>query len=147
MERDAEQYLRHDLALLLDVLTGTDIREIEVQDGQLSVRLRRTVLAGELSTSHLDERTESPEAATEERSTFITAPCVGTFYRAGDPTASPLAGEGSEVAVGAVVGIIEALGALTEVTAGEAGTVTRVLATDGHSVEYGQPLFELTLDG
>jgi len=60
---------------------------------------------------------------------------------------SSLVGEGSHVEPDNVVGIIEALQVLTDVRSGVSGTVTRVLETDGHPVEYGQPLFEVTLDG
>jgi acetyl-CoA carboxylase biotin carboxyl carrier protein len=69
---------------------------------------------------------------------------VGTFYRAGKPGVPPLVTEGSQVEDDTVVGIIEALHELTDVEAGCRGIVSKVFATDGQPVEYGQPLFEVS---
>jgi acetyl-CoA carboxylase biotin carboxyl carrier protein len=77
----------------------------------------------------------------------IVAPMVGTFYRAAEPDSPPLAEEGTEVAETTIVGIIESLQVLNPVQAGHTGRVTRVLATDGQPVEYGQPIFEVTPSG
>jgi acetyl-CoA carboxylase biotin carboxyl carrier protein len=143
---DAEQYLRSGLRGLLDVLQSSDVREVEIQEGELTVRLSRAVAGRESEGVAGDTAQKSVELlATEER--FVVSPMVGTFYRAGEPGAPVLATEGSFVEDDTVVGIIEALGALTEVQAGLPGTITAVLATDGHAVEYGQTLFEVSSDG
>jgi acetyl-CoA carboxylase biotin carboxyl carrier protein len=77
----------------------------------------------------------------------VRASIVGTFYRAGKPGMAPLVSEGLHVQDSTVIGIIEALQVLTDVEAGNSGTVTSVLATDGQPVEYNQPLLEIQLDG
>jgi acetyl-CoA carboxylase biotin carboxyl carrier protein len=77
----------------------------------------------------------------------VVAPIVGTFYRADPPDGEPLVAEGSRVEDDTVVAIIDALQVPTPVEAGCAGVVTRVMASDGEAVEYGQPLFEVALDG
>ena len=141
---DVDSYLKNELAALLDVVRCTDIRELEIQQGEISVRLHRSEILE-----------SSPDGSSfEDTATIgtlpvhsVVAPLVGTFYRAGKPGMSPLVGEGSHVEPDTVVGIIEALQVLTDVRSGVSGTVTRVLETEGHPVEYGQPLFEVTLDG
>ena len=74
---------------------------------------------------------------------LITAPMVGTFYRAPAPGAAPFVREGDVVQPGQQVGIVEAMKLMNAVTAELAGEVVAVLADDGAPVEYGQPLVRL----
>ena len=141
---NVEDYLRERLVDLLNVVEGTDIREIEVQDGDLSVRMRRSTDGAAAVPTVLSE--ESELQPTVPATAYVVAPLVGTFYSAGKPGMSPLVSEGNHVEEDTVVGIIEALHVLTDITAGMCGTVFRVLASDGHAVEYGQPLIEIRLD-
>jgi acetyl-CoA carboxylase biotin carboxyl carrier protein len=140
---DLESYLKNDLAALLEAVRCRDVEELEVQRGEVSVRLHRSGSA----VSEPASEQENPEVgAAAPLVHFVAAPLVGTFYRAGKPGQSPMVEEGSHVEQDTVVGIIEALQVLTDVSAGVKGVVTRVLETDGHPVEYGQALFEVTLD-
>ena len=68
---------------------------------------------------------------------------VGTFYRAPEPGAAPFVTVGDLVRPGQVVGIVEAMKLMNEVTAERAGRVTEVLVDDGRPVEYDQPLVAL----
>ncbi|HUY45964.1 MAG TPA: biotin/lipoyl-containing protein [Streptosporangiaceae bacterium] len=89
-----------------------------------------------------------PEAAgavgEDSGRTLITAPMVGTFYRAPSPGGEPLVKPGDVVAPGQTVGIVEAMKLMNSVTAECAGQVMEVLAEDGAPVEFGQPLLALT---
>jgi acetyl-CoA carboxylase biotin carboxyl carrier protein len=140
---DLESYLKNDLAALLDAMRCRDVQELEVQRGEMSVRLHRSGFSG---TDIDADQANDVREVTSPTVQFVAAPLVGTFYRAAKPGQSPLVAEGSHVEHDTVVGIIEALQVLTDVTAGVKGVVTRVLETDGHPVEYGQALFEVTLD-
>ncbi|MGI8589225.1 MAG: acetyl-CoA carboxylase biotin carboxyl carrier protein [Chloroflexia bacterium] len=71
---------------------------------------------------------------------FISSPMVGTFYAASEPTAPPYVLDGDAVAVGQVVGIIEAMKMYNPIESELAGRVARILVRDGQGVEYGQPL-------
>ncbi|WP_435233829.1 acetyl-CoA carboxylase biotin carboxyl carrier protein [Micromonospora aurantiaca (nom. illeg.)] len=73
----------------------------------------------------------------------VRSPVVGTFYRAPEPGAMPFIAVGDMVRPGQVVGIVEAMKLMNEVTAGQAGRVVEVLVDDGKPVEYDQPLIAL----
>ncbi len=139
-------YIAETLPRVLELLQQSDVRELELHEGEVRVRLHR-VAAPELESlaPALGELEGVP--VEEPEITEIRSPLVGTFYRAGKPGMPPLVSEGSYVENDSVVGIIEALQILTEVEAGCVGTVTKVLVTDGQPVEYGQLLFEVTTSG
>ncbi|WP_433533551.1 acetyl-CoA carboxylase biotin carboxyl carrier protein [Micromonospora sp. CA-263727] len=75
--------------------------------------------------------------------TAVRSPMVGTFYRAAEPGATPFVSVGDPVRPGQVVGIVEAMKLLNEITADRAGRVAEVLVADGQPVEYDQPLVAL----
>ena len=79
----------------------------------------------------------------ENIGTAIKAPIVGTFYRAPAEDAEPFVQEGQKVKKGDVVGIIEAMKLMNEITATEDGVVLSVEAKDGEMVEYGEVLVNL----
>ena len=71
----------------------------------------------------------------------VTAPMVGTFYRASSPSASPYAEVGDKISVGQTVCIIEAMKLMNDLPSEVAGRVVKVCADNGATVEYGQQLF------
>ena len=78
----------------------------------------------------------------------VTAPLVGTFYRAGEPGARPFVEVGDVVQAGQQLAIVEAMKLMNVVEADKAGRVAEILVADGESVEYAQPLILLEpLDG
>lgn len=142
---EGTEYIRRALPELLQVLQGSDVRELHIADGSVQIRIHRASPA-EGTEPAITDMVAEPELllpAIEQ----VTSPLVGTFYRAAQPGAPPLVAEGSAIAEDTVVGIIEALQVLTEVEAGCRGVVSKVLATDGHAVQYGQPLFEVVAGG
>jgi acetyl-CoA carboxylase biotin carboxyl carrier protein len=74
----------------------------------------------------------------------IAAPVVGTFYRSPAPGSPPFVGVGDVVEPGQVIGIVEAMKLMNQVTADQPGRVVEVLVADGEAVEYEQPLIALT---
>ena len=80
-----------------------------------------------------------PGAATRD----VTAPLLGTFYRAPKPGAPPFVEVGSRVEEDSIIGIIEVMKLMNTVRAGTRGTVTDILAADGVLVEYGQTLLRI----
>ena len=128
---------------LATVMRQSSITELDLDLGDVSVRLRRPVPdhdgGGELSrdTQPLDSR----EPAAPE--ILITAPMIGTFYAAATPGAQPFVVEGDEVYVGQTIGIIEAMKIMNEIAADRAGVVEAIFVGNGQPVEYGSPLMRL----
>ncbi|GIX53600.1 acetyl-CoA carboxylase biotin carboxyl carrier protein subunit [Sphaerotilus sp. FB-3] len=83
----------------------------------------------------------APAAAAEISGKVVKSPMVGTFYRASNPGAKPLADVGAAVKKGQALCIIEAMKIMNEIESEFDGTITKVLAENGQAVEYGQPLF------
>ncbi|HEY2668955.1 MAG TPA: acetyl-CoA carboxylase biotin carboxyl carrier protein [Rugosimonospora sp.] len=73
----------------------------------------------------------------------IVSPMVGTFYRAAEPGATPFVTVGDLIEPGRVIGVVEAMKLMNEITAGHAGRVLDVLVDDGQPVEFGQALIAL----
>jgi acetyl-CoA carboxylase biotin carboxyl carrier protein len=71
----------------------------------------------------------------------ISAPMVGTFYRAPKPNAPPFVSEGDQVETGQIVCILEAMKLFNEIPSDVEGRIARVLVENGTPVEFGQPLF------
>lgn len=143
---DADQFVSNDLPRILDTLRGSDIRELELSEGELRLRLRRSApMEGDVAEVAEIEEVELFDL--EPAEVEISAPLVGTFYSAANPGDPPFVGEGTNVDEHTVVGIIEALHVLTEIEAGYRGTISTVLATDGQAVEYGQALFQVVPNG
>jgi len=84
-------------------------------------------------------------AAAPERVHLITAPIVGTFYRASNPDAEPFVKIGDVVEKGATLCIVEAMKLMNEIECDVAGTVMAVHPQNGQPVEYGEKLFTIQL--
>lgn len=76
----------------------------------------------------------------------ITAPMVGTFYRAATPGQPPLVQMGDRIEVGQAIGVVAAMNLTNELKAKFAGEVIEILVTDGETVEFGQPLMRVRED-
>lgn len=81
------------------------------------------------------------------RGECVRSPLVGTFYRAPEPGAAPFVNEGDSVNAGDVVGIVEAMKLMNDITAPIAGRVVHIGVEDGKSVEYDQVLLVIVPDG
>ncbi|MCK2221098.1 hypothetical protein MF672_045950 [Actinomadura sp. ATCC 31491] len=89
----------------------------------------------------------SPAAPAAGAADHIGAVSVGVFYRAPEPGAEPFVREGSVVAAGQQVAIVEAMKLMIPVTATRACRIVRALVEDGSAVEFDQPLFEIAAAG
>ncbi|HEY1314526.1 MAG TPA: acetyl-CoA carboxylase biotin carboxyl carrier protein, partial [Steroidobacteraceae bacterium] len=71
----------------------------------------------------------------------VTSPMVGTYYSAASPGSKPFVEIGTEIKVGQILCIIEAMKMMNQIESDKAGRVTAMLAKNGEPVEFGQPLF------
>ena len=147
---------------LIELVEDTGVAEIEIHEGEESVRITRThqpVAGGGApmfygappvaapATAELAPTAAAPAdaapAAPELDGHVVKSPMVGTFYRSSSPEAAPFAEEGKNIAVGETICIIEAMKMLNQIECDHAGTVKSVLVENGQPVEFGQPLFPI----
>lgn len=138
---------------LIDLLEESGVNEIEIHEGEESVRIARAAPAPQgyfAPPMQAQAPTAAPVAgadttdvmvATDAPGHKVTSPMVGTFYRAPSPGARPFVEIGSAVEIGDTLCIIEAMKMLNPIEADKAGTIRDALVENGDPVEYGQPLF------
>ncbi len=138
---------------LIELLEASDIAEIEIHEGEESVRISRhgtlppapaaaapvAVAAAPAAPPPAAEAEETKEPELEGH--IIHSPMVGTFYRAPNPGAKPFVTEGQSVKAGDTLCIIEAMKILNQIESDKTGVVKRILVENGQPVEYNQPLF------
>ena len=140
---------------LIELLEASDVSEIEIHEGEESVRISRqgaglapvaavaapVALGQAAAPSPAAPAPESPAAEPEPPKHTVNSPMVGTFYRAPSPGAKPFVETGQKVAAGDTLCIIEAMKILNQIEADKSGIVTKALVENGEPVEYNQPLF------
>jgi acetyl-CoA carboxylase biotin carboxyl carrier protein len=127
---------------LAAVMRQSSITELDLDLGDVSVRLRRPTSNHDGAETRLETDSPAP-AKPDPPEVLITAPMIGTFYAAATPGAQPFVAEGDEVYVGQTIGIIEAMKIMNEIAADRAGIVEEILVGNGQPVEYGSPLMRL----
>ena len=139
---------------LIELIEESDIAEIEIHEGEESVRISRQgnhppVVAAAAPPTVAAAPAAAPVTAAEEAAAAepeisghaIASPMVGTFYRAPSPNSKPFTEEGQKVVKGETLCIIEAMKILNQIEADRSGIVKRILVENGQPVEYNQPLF------
>jgi acetyl-CoA carboxylase biotin carboxyl carrier protein len=127
---------------LAAVMRQSSITELDLDLGDVSVRLRRPTSNHNGGERRLENQSSAPTEP-DPPEVLITAPMIGTFYAAATPGAQPFVAEGDEVYVGQTIGIIEAMKIMNEIAADRAGVVEAILVGNGQPVEYGSPLMRL----
>jgi acetyl-CoA carboxylase biotin carboxyl carrier protein len=143
---------------LIELLEESGLTELEVNEGEESVRLSRQVTGQ--PTMHIPVAPQqaplpAPTPATEQAATAseplppaepvitghtVNAPMVGTLYTAPSPGAKDFVSVGQHVNAGDTICIIEAMKMFNEIEADKSGTVTSFLMENGQPVEFGQPI-------
>ncbi len=137
---------------LIELLETSGIAELEIKEGEESVRISRqpaTVvqsvapLATPLAAAPVTATTAPPVAnAGEDMSGHqVKSPMVGTFYGAASPTSGQFVTQGQQVNVGDTLCIIEAMKMMNQIEADKAGTIRSILVENGSPVEFDQVLF------
>jgi len=139
---------------LIELLEESDLSEIEVQEGEESVRISRhgkavqAVMGAPQMYPAPAAAVPAPAAAGSEpaaapvpKGHTVTSPIVGSFYRSPAPGSPPFVEVGQRVNSGDTLCIIEAMKMLNQIESDKAGVVAAILVENGQPVEYGQPLF------
>ncbi len=135
---------------LIELLEESGIAEIEIHEGEESVRITRNAVAAAPVAIAAAPVAPIAAAAPIEAATpaeekieghVLNSPMVGSFYRAPSPGAASFVDVGSKVSVGDTLCIIEAMKLLNQIEADKGGTIKAILVENGQPVEYNQPLF------
>ncbi|APZ44042.1 acetyl-CoA carboxylase biotin carboxyl carrier protein [Acidihalobacter ferrooxydans] len=138
---------------LIELLESSGIAEIEIKEGEESVRISRSSSApapmayaappppAVAPAAPVAPAPSAPTADTLPAGHRVTSPMVGTFYRASTPGAKPFVDIGQSVEVGDTLCIIEAMKMLNQIEADHAGVIKAILVENAQPVEYGEPLF------
>jgi acetyl-CoA carboxylase biotin carboxyl carrier protein len=144
---------------LIELLEESNIGEIEIKEGEESVRISRhgnqpaapvtyaaPAPAAPAPVAPADEAApQSPApAAAPVADNAVLSPMVGTFYRAPSPDAASFVEVGQTVRVGDVLCIVEAMKMMNQIEADRAGTVTAIHVENGDAVEFDQPLISIS---
>ena len=134
-----------EIKALLELLKDTDVTELQVEKEGSKVKIRRGRFYTSVELPPAEQPAAAPqikhEEAEKERLITITAPLVGTFYRAPTPEAVPFVELGSIVKKGQVLCIVEAMKLMNEIESEIEGQIVKILVENGQPVEYGEPLF------
>ena len=153
--------MRIDSALvreLAELLSSNDLNEIEVEDGDRKIKVRRDApqafvaaapqqMAAAPAAAPAAHPAVAPQAAAAPEQDVggeaVKSPMVGTAYLSSEPGAKPFVSVGDSVKAGDTLLIVEAMKVMNPITSPKAGTVKAINVSDGQPVEFDQPLVVL----
>ncbi len=136
---------------LIDLMKEHDLAELELQQGDVRVQLRRGGAEAPVAMVAAPAMQPAPQPApatpaAEDKNTgmvVVKSPMVGTFYAAPDPESPPFVKVGDHIGPETTVCIVEAMKVFNQIPAELSGRIVAVLAENGAPVEFGQPLFRV----
>ena len=148
---------------LIELLEESDIAEIEIREGEESVRISRSSSATPVATpviqtamavpppaaealpdSAVAEGEKKPAQSPSPSGHVVKSPMVGTFYRSPSPSSAPYVEIGSQVNLGDRLCLIEAMKMMNEIEADTSGVIEAFLVEDGEPIEFDQPLIRIS---
>ena len=156
---------------LIELLQKYDIGELEIKEGEESVRISNkqaapvamapthmthmpivssaipaSTTADAFKTVEMNSAENKSASAPVEKGHVIQSPMVGTFYRAPSPDSLPFVEVGQQVKRGDVVCIVEAMKMMNQIEADKSGVVEKIFIEDGEPVEFNQSLFSIATE-
>ena len=140
---------------LADILTDTGLTEIEVEQGDLKIRVAREITVAPQQMTYASPAPSAPQASAAtapagaaappaeevpQRGEIVKSPMVGTIYLQPQPGSPSFIKVGDTVSAGQTLLIVEAMKTMNPSPAPNAGVVLQILVEDGQPVEFGEPL-------
>lgn len=137
---------------LIELLEESDIGELEIKEGEESVRISRNMGATVVTAAPVAAApiaaapvaaapaAEAPAAAPAISGHTVNSPMVGTFYGSPSPSSPTFVTVGQSVKQGDVICIVEAMKMMNQIEADKSGVIEAILVEDGEPVEFDQPL-------
>ena len=139
---------------LMELLEDSGIAEIEVKEGEESIKLSRNISSPAPTTQQIipqpvqapvsqvaDNTPKGVESPVGEKRNTVNSPMVGTFYASASPESKPLVSVGQIVKKGDTLCILEAMKMMNQVQAEQDGKILEILVNNAEPVEFDQPLF------
>ncbi|MES9858676.1 MAG: acetyl-CoA carboxylase biotin carboxyl carrier protein [Sedimenticola sp.] len=133
---------------LIELVEASDIAEIEIHEGEESVRICRSSAVVYAAPAPVAAAAPAPTAAAPEKEAEevisghqVKSPMVGTYYAAANPGTKPFITEGQRVSAGDTLCIIEAMKILNQIESDKSGVIKKILVENGQPVEYNEPMF------
>ena len=147
----------HKVKKLIELLEESNIGEIEIKEGEDSVRISRQshqppamtyaapppMAAAAPAPAAPESQAAESAVAAPSSDNAVLSPMVGTFYRSPGPEAPSFVEVGQTIRVGDVLCIVEAMKMMNQIEADRAGTVTAIHVDNGEAVEFDQPLISI----
>jgi len=151
---DEQKQMRIDAGLvreLAELLSANELSEIEVEDGDRKIRVRRELTVAAAPVQHVvaapaaapalaAAAPEAPAAAPEPSGEIVRSPMVGTCYLAAEPGAKQFSIVGDTVKEGDTLLIVEAMKVMNPITAPRGGRIAQLMVSNAQPVEFDQPL-------
>jgi acetyl-CoA carboxylase biotin carboxyl carrier protein len=131
---------------LAELMTEHGLTKLDLKLGPVMIRMRSGTDSDGPPTATVSSTPISPAISPTtpmEEGFLVTAPMIGTYYSAPAPGEAPFVQVGDRVEVGQVIGIIEAMKIMNEISADRSGMVKELLVSNAQAVEYGSPLMRL----
>lgn len=137
---------------LIELLEESNIAEIEIQEGEESVRISRNISGAQVQYAPAPVAVAAapapapaapvtaPVAEAAPAGHAVKSPMVGTFYRSPSPGSKAFIAVGQQVKKGDTICIVEAMKMMNQIEADKDGTIGEILVEDGQPVEFDQPL-------
>lgn len=153
----------HKIAKLIDLVSNSDVAEINLKQGEEELRISRSqvtavpvavqapvvasvpqVPQAPVAQAPVAEAALAPQTpqASASSNNVMRSPMVGTFYRSASPSAPAFVEEGQTVKEGDTLCIIEAMKMMNQIQADRSGKISKILVENGSTVEFDQPIFE-----
>ena len=139
---------------LMELLEESGIAEIEVKEGEESIKLSRNMTSNPVpmqqvmqqpsipaQSSQIVPTQDAPKPAEDLKKNTVNSPMVGTFYASASPESKPFVTEGQSVKKGDTLCILEAMKMMNQVQAETDGKIIEILVDNAEPVEFDQPLF------
>src|SRR6478735_9306728 len=135
---------------LADLLTANELTEIQVEDGERKIKVRREAASfvaapayhapAPAAAAPAPAAEAAAPAAEEVSGNAVKSPMVGTAFLSSEPGGAPFVSVGKAVKAGDTLLIVEAMKVMIPITAPSGGTVKQIMVSDGQPVEFDQPL-------
>ena len=135
-----------DIREILRLIDESDTEELRVETEAFSLHVVRRGDVASAPTGEVAVIDASPEPPADEDLVTVSAPMLGTFYRAEAPGAPPFVDVGTRLEPDTIVCLIEVMKMMNAIPAGVVGTVVDVCAVNAELVEHGAPLFQVRPD-